>query len=315
LRECSSLEVADMLDLSSGTDGFVWLGDHNATLQRIGGKASQLSRLAGLHRIPPGFCISADVFGTSNQPRLSSQLRDEIAASYQLLAERAGVDQPRVAVRSSAIDEDGPLASFAGQHETFLNVVGVEAVIEAVERCLASATTAQALAYRQQHGLSTDEIGIAVLVQQLVLADVSAVLFSANPISGNRHEMVLTASWGLGESVVGGTVSPDTWIIDAASHDIIVSRIGSKQRMTVAIPGGTREVEVPRVLREQPSLTDAQIREIAQLGARLEAVLGWPVDIECAFAGGELFLLQCRPITTLGQLPAPERGGALEPVA
>jgi pyruvate,water dikinase len=315
LRERSSLEVADMLDLTSRTGSFVWLGDQNAALQSIGGKASQLSRLAGLHRVPPGFCISADVFGAARQPRLSSALREEIEASYQLLAERAGIDQPRVAVRSSAIDEDGPLASFAGQHETFLNVVGVEAIIEAVERCLASATTPQVIAYRQQHGLAIDAIGIAVLVQQLVLADVSAVLFSANPISGNRQEMVLTASWGLGESVVGGTVSPDTWIVDAASHDIVLSRIGSKQRMTVATQGGTREVEVPRVLREQPSLTDAQIREIAQLGACLEAALGWPVDIECAFAGGELYLLQCRPITTLGQLPGIEKGESSEPAA
>ena len=304
-----------MIDLSSRTGSFVWLGDHDATLQPIGGKASQLSRLAGLHRVPPGFCISANAFAGHPHPRLSLALREEIATSYQQLAERTGIAEPRVAVRSSAIDEDGPFASFAGQHETYLNIVGVEAVIEAVERCLASATTDQVLAYRQQHGLATTGIGIAVLVQQLVLADVSAVLFSANPISGRRDEMILTASWGLGESVVGGTVSPDTWVIDAASHDPIIARIGSKQRMTVAIPGGTREVDVPRMLREQPSLTEAQVREVAGLGARLERALGWPVDIEVAFVGGQLYLLQCRPITTLGHVANAGEGGIYQPAA
>jgi phosphoenolpyruvate synthase/pyruvate phosphate dikinase len=304
-----------MIDLSSRTDTVVWLGDRDAALQPIGGKAAQLSRLAGLHRVPPGFAIGAHAFGIGRNPRLSPELREQIAASYRLLAEQTGIDEPRVAVRSSAIDEDGPLASFAGQHDTFLNVTGIDAVIDAVERCLASATTDQTLAYRNLHGLATEGIGIAVLVQQLVLADVSAVLFSANPISGKRDEMILTASWGLGESIVGGTVSPDTWIIDAASQDIVVTRIGSKQRMTIAIPGGTREVEVPRMLREQPSLSEAQIREVALLGARLEAALGWPVDIEVAFAGGELFLLQCRPITTLGHVADTGIGGQLEPAA
>ena len=304
-----------MLDVSSRTGSFVWLGDRDAISQPIGGKAAQLSRLSGLHRVPPGFVIGAHAFGVSRNPRLSLELREQVAVSYRQLAELTGVGEPRVAVRSSAIDEDGPLASFAGQHETFLNVTGVEAVIEAVERCLASATTDQVLAYRQQHQLATEGIGIAVLVQQLVMADVSAVLFSANPISGKRDEMILTASWGLGESIVGGTVSPDTWVIDAASQDIVVTRIGSKQRMTIAIPGGTREVEVPRVLREQPSLSEAQIREVARLGAHLEAALGWPVDIEVAFAASELYLLQCRPITTLGHVADAGIGGQFEPAA
>jgi pyruvate,water dikinase len=298
-----------MLEMSPRTDNVVWLGDRDAALRPIGGKAAQLSLLSGLHRVPPGFCITADAFGPGRGHQLSPEQRGEIAASYEWLAERTGIAEPRVAVRSSAIDEDGPLASFAGQHETFLNITGVESVIEAVERCLASATTEQALAYRNLHGLATDGIGVAVLVQQMVMADVAGVLFSANPINGRRDEMILTASWGLGESIVGGTVSPDTWTVDAASHDIVVARTGSKQRMTVAIPGGTREVEVPRLLREQVSLSEAQVREVARLGARLEAAMGWPVDIEFAFSGGDLFLLQCRPITTLGQIDDHREGG------
>ena len=304
-----------MLELSTRTGSFVWLGDRDATLRPIGGKAAQLSRLAAAHRVPPGFVLGADVFTSGGSPRLSLELREQVAISYRQLAEQTGVDEPSVAVRSSAIDEDGPLASFAGQHDTFLNVTGVEAVIDAIERCLASATTDQALAYRNLHGLATEGIGIAVLVQQLVLSDVSAVLFSANPITGKRDEMILTASWGLGESIVGGTVSPDTWIVDAASHAIISTRIGNKQRMTIAVPGGSREVDVPRILREQPSLTDAQVREVAMLGSRLEASFGWPVDVECAFAAGELYLLQCRPITTLGYVTVAGKGGQLEEAA
>ncbi len=303
-----------MLDLNSKTDNVVWLGENHSNVHRIGGKAAQLSQLAGIYRVPPGFSIDAHAFGTGHH-RLSPELREQIAVAYQRLADETGIPDPPVAVRSSAIDEDGPRASFAGQHDTYLNVTGVEAVIEAVERCLDSATTDQTIAYRNLHGLSTDGIGIAVLVQLLVAADVSAVLFSANPISGKRSEMVLTASWGLGESIVGGTVSPDTWVIDAATHDIVITRIGSKQRMTIAFPGGTREVEVPRILREQPSLTDEQIREVARLGASLEAMLGWPVDVECAFAGGVLYLLQCRPITTLATVGTEGKGAQFEAAA
>lgn len=304
-----------MLELSTRTGSFVWLGDRDAALRPIGGKAAQLSRLAGAHRVPPGFVLSADVLATGGSPRLSLELREQVAISYRQLSEQTGVDEPPVAVRSSAIDEDGPLASFAGQHDTFLNVTGVEAVVDAIERCLASATTDQALAYRTLHGLATEGIGIAVLVQQLVLSDVSAVLFSANPITGKRDEMILTASWGLGESIVGGTVSPDTWIIDAASHEIVSTRIGNKQRMTIAVPCGSREVDVPRILREQPSMTDSQVREVAALGSRLDAAFGWPVDIECAFAAGDLYLLQCRPITTLGFVANAGEGGQLEAAA
>src|SRR5688572_25223515 len=114
-----------MLEFSSRMRSFVWLGDHDATRHPIGGKAAQLSRLSGMHRVPPGFAISANAFAGNPTQHLSPELREEIAASYQQLAIRTGVAAPRVAVRSSAIDEDGPLASFAGQHETFLNVVGV----------------------------------------------------------------------------------------------------------------------------------------------------------------------------------------------
>jgi phosphoenolpyruvate synthase/pyruvate phosphate dikinase len=127
------------------------------------------------------------------------------------------------------------------------------------------------------------------------------VIFSANPISGNRNEVVVTTSWGLGESVVSGTVTPDTWTVRKADLAVKEERIGAKERMTVAVTGGTREVTVPRLLRERTSLSRAQVTELAELVVELEEKVGQPVDIETAFAGDLLYLLQCRPITTLDE--------------
>jgi phosphoenolpyruvate synthase/pyruvate phosphate dikinase len=219
-----------------------------------------------------------------------------------------GQDQPAVAVRSSAVDEDGADTSFAGQHDTYLNIVGAEAVCEAVLRCWASAKAPRVLEYRRQHGLPVDGARIAVLVQQLILADVAGVVFSANPMTGRLGEVVINASLGLGESVVGGSVTPDTYVVSTESSpvdtpgawEVRQRGLAEKRRMTVAVAGGTREVDVPRLLWSRPSLQDAQIVEMARLAHDLERAMGWPVDLECAYRNDVLYLLQCRPITTLG---------------
>ncbi len=270
---------------------------------RVGGKAANLSRLAAHHRIPAGFNVTADAYRPDHPPDapLPADLTAELAAAYEALSRISGVPDVPVAVRSSALDEDGGLASFAGQHETELNLVGTDAVLGAVARTWASARNERALTYRMQQGLEIEEVRLAVLVQQLVLADTSAVVFSANPITGNREEIVVTASWGLGESVVSGTVTPDTWVVRKADLTVEEERIGAKERMTVAVPGGTREVAVPRLLGERASLREAQVAELAELAVRLEEEMGRPVDIEVAFAGDLLYLLQSRPITTLGE--------------
>ncbi|HLE28635.1 MAG TPA: PEP/pyruvate-binding domain-containing protein, partial [Anaerolineales bacterium] len=127
----------------------------------------------------------------------------------------------------------------------------------------------------------------------------SAVVFSANPVTGNRDEVMINASWGLGESIVGGTVTPDTFIVRKSDLAVINRVIADKQHMTVSAPGGTREVDVPRFLRNAASLTDEQVVEMAKLALTLEVTMEHPVDVEGAYAGGELYLLQCRPITTL----------------
>jgi pyruvate,water dikinase len=295
----------------------LWLGDP-ACGDRVlaGGKAATLSVLAARYRVPPGFCLSTAAFDQASASGLcrrdaaapaqtvAAALCDELATAYQMLAERCSVASPGVAVRSSAVDEDGRLASFAGQHETYLNVAGVEAVAEAVVHCWASALAPRALAYRQAQGLTTACGQMAVLVQHLVPADVSAIVFSANPLTGSRDEAVITASWGLGESIVGGSVTPDTYVTRKAGPALLFRQIAAKARMTVLVPGSTREVDVPRFLRRQPALTDAQVGEMAQLAVALEETMGWPVDLECAYHDGALYLLQCRPITTL---PSPER--------
>jgi len=226
-------------------------------------------------------------------------LYDQLTEAYQRMANQCGVNEPSVAVRSSAVDEDGDEASFAGQHETYLNIAGLEAVADAVVRCWQSLRSERALEYRRQYDLSVDNICLAVLVQQMVVADVSSVVFSANPVTGSRNEVVINASWGLGESIVGGTVTPDIYRVQKTGLLVMERQVSDKGRMTVSIPGGSREVDVPRLLRSQSTLDDKKVVEMARLAISLEERMGWPVDLECAINGDHLYLLQCRPITTL----------------
>jgi phosphoenolpyruvate synthase/pyruvate phosphate dikinase len=275
----------------------LWLGDPKSfDSALVGGKAANLSRLARMYaRVPDGFSLPVTVMDEAHP----SDLQSEITAAISDLMRCHSVPEFIAAVRSSAVDEDGATASFAGQHETYLNVVGADAIVQAVARCWESARSEQALAYRRRQGLSLERPQIAVLVQQLVAADVSAVVFSANPITGNRDEVLINASWGLGESIVGGTVTPDMYIVRKSDLAFVQRMVANKERMTVSAPSGTREVDVPRFLREEASLNDDQVREIAKLALAMETEMEHPVDVECAWAAGELYLLQCRPITTL----------------
>lgn len=277
--------------------GIHWLGSETCHAQEaVGGKAATLSRWASVHQVPPGFAIEA----LSPQiAALPDPLAAAIDAAYRMLAERRGTPDLPVAVRSSALDEDGVGASFAGQHDTYLNIRGADAVLDAVHRCMRSAASAEALAYRTQRGLALDNVRIAVLVQELVPSDVSAVAFSANPLNGDRNEIMINASWGLGESIVGGSVTPDTFVVARDTSSVLWRDIAQKERMTVLAEGGTREVDVPRERQSAPSLDDAHVLAIAGLAMKLDDATGRPVDIECAFAQNELYLLQCRPITTI----------------
>lgn len=284
----------------------LWLDDPSATdVSLVGGKAANLSALAARHPVPPGYAVVAPALGAvpqtvsaADSPFLPDDLLEAIAYAYLELGAKLGLDDPPVAVRSSGVDEDGSDAAFPGQFDTLLNISGAEAVCGAVQDCWASSRSERVAVYRRSQGIEHDG-GIAVLVQHLVAADSAAVAFSVNPVTGDRDEVMINANYGLGESIVGGTATPDTYVVRKADLVPAARTLGSKERMTVRTPAGTRDVGVPVLLRASWVLDDAQIAEIARLAVDLEAVMGRPVDIECAYEQGRLFLLQCRPITTL----------------
>jgi len=301
----------------------VWFGEERSQeVTLVGGKAASLSRLAGRYRVPPAFCLTTAAYEAWSRtarpahrqvpPPLPPTLLAGLRRAHAELERRSGADPLHLAVRSSAIDEDGAEASFAGQHETFLNVVGVDAVVEALVRCWTSGRSERALAYRHSKGLDGTTIHLAVLVQQLVPADASAVVFSADPVTGRRDHVLIDASFGLGESIVGGSVTPDAFRVDKSTRQVVERSLGSKAVMHVPAPGGTREVPVPRPLRSQPALSDGQCAACTDLAVSLEAELGHPVDLECAFHGGDLYLLQCRPITRMPADPKDVRGAGPE---
>ena len=272
----------------------LWLGEPRAADPALaGGKAAALSRLAAGRRVPPGFVL------TLPGATLDRSARAAVAAAYRTLAERCGVADPPVAVRSSALEEDGAEASFAGQHDTVLGVAGAERVWWAISRCTASFAGERAAAYRRRAGLPDAPERAAVLVQWLVPADAAGVVFSANPVTGARDEVLVNAAWGLGESVVSGTVTPDLVVVDRASLAVRGRVVADKARMTVPVAGGVREVPVPARLARMPAIDDAKALAAAALAVALERETGRPVDLEVAWAGADLFLLQCRPITTL----------------
>src|SRR5262249_53045248 len=155
--------------------------------------------------------------------------------------------------------------------ETFLNVVGLDPLMGAIGRCWESFTAPHAIEYRRKQGLPIAGVRVAVLVQQLVIADTSAVIFTADPVTANRDVVVINASWGLGESIVGGTVTPDVYVINKQGATVERRTIAEKRRMTVAVLGGTAEVPVPSFLRARPSLTEEQLAEMVRLSLALEA--------------------------------------------
>ncbi len=282
-----------------------WLGEAGCgDPARVGGKAASLSRFARRYDVPPGFCLVPPVAGDA---------RDELTQQYARLAALTARADPPVAVRSSAADEDSGEASFAGQHETFLNVVGPDAVAEAVAACWASAHTERAASYRTSRGLPPPRDRIPVLVQALVAADTSGVVFTVNPVTGDRDEIVVDVSWGLGESVVAGAVTPDHFVLRRDDLAIGERRVADKERMTVPAAHGTAEVDVPWALRRRPAIDDAQAQAMARLALELERETARPVDVECCWAAERLWLLQCRPVTTLK--PDEERSAAWQPTS
>lgn len=209
------------------------------------------------------------------------------------------MEQTPVAVRSSATAEDLPDASFAGQQETYLHVRGEDALLRAVQRCWASLWTARAMAYRARQGIDPASVRLAVVVQHMVPADASGILFTVNPLTGIHDEAVINAAWGLGEAIVGGRVTPDTVVVDKASGQVTYEEIGDKGVMTVPVAEGTAEVQVDPPQRRQAVLRPERAVELARLGRQIETYFREPQDIEWALADGRFFILQSRAVTAL----------------
>ncbi|PNI09465.1 phosphoenolpyruvate synthase [Arthrobacter sp. AFG7.2] len=219
----------------------------------------------------------------------------ELEAAYGNL----GTGETPVAVRSSATAEDLASASFAGQQETSLNVRGIDALTDAVIDCWASLWTARAMAYRAREGVRPDQVRLAVVVQHMVEAEAAGVMFTANPANGRRDQTVISAAWGLGESVVSGTVTTDDVVVDAGTGTVVSRQTADKDVMTVYAENGIREQPVAAARRRAPVLDDQAAADLAAMGQRTADHFGVPQDIEWARAGGAFFLLQSRPITAL----------------
>jgi len=210
----------------------------------------------------------------------------------------ADVGEGAVAVRSSAVGEDSARLSFAGQYTTLLNVVGLDAVTEAVQACWASAWSAKALRYRIMNDLSLREVEMAVVIQTIVAAEKSGVLFTVNPVTGSDGEFVVSAAYGLGEAVVSGAVDPDTVVLERATGAVRGETLGAKEERIDPLPeGGCRIRAVSASERSVPVLTATELRELHREGTRLEQVMGGPQDVEWALADGQLWILQSRPVT------------------
>ncbi len=224
-------------------------------------------------------------------------IRREIDAAYGKLGEGA------VAVRSSATAEDLPDTSFAGQYSSYLNISGREELVTHIRRCWASLWNYRALSYRLRRNAGGDDPAHGVVVQRMVDAGKSGVLFTANPVNGRRDQMLLDASWGLGELIVGGEVTPDEWVITHDTGRILRETIADKVRMTVQREGGVCERVVPGEWRSAPTLDDGELSRLHELGKEVQRHFGFPQDIEWAHSDGEFFLVQTRPITSLYPLP------------
>ena len=228
---------------------------------------------------------------------------------YNELCQRVGEDDTDVAIRSSATAEDLPEASFAGQQDTFLHVSGDDEVIEYIRKCWASLFEARAIFYREENDFEHSKVYIAVVVQKMANADKAGVMFTVNPSTGEEIALI-EGSWGLGESVVSGDVTPDNYQVDKKNNEIINVTISDEKVMYTNDEKGTSiKVDVPDELRKERVLSDEELIELTEMGKRVQAHYGEPMDTEWAFEKDMLFLLQARPITTLGDADAEAEGG------
>jgi phosphoenolpyruvate synthase/pyruvate phosphate dikinase len=302
----------------------------------VGGKGAHLGELSHIEgiRVPPGFCVTTNAFRTiiAQAPSiddllarlsrldpgdrtaigtLSAEIRqalegiaipDDVAAAITVALARLG-EHAAYAVRSSATAEDLPTASFAGQHDTYLNIVGPAAILQHVSRSCASLFSEQAVTYRLRNGFDHRDVHMAVVVQQMVFPQAAGILFTADPVTSNRKVASVEASFGLGEALVSGLVNADVYTV--RDGEVVAKAVATKQLAIYASPaGGTQHQTIEAERQQQPALSDAQVVRLAQLGRRIEAHFSRPQDIEWCLVDGGFQIVQSRPITTLFPIPA-----------
>lgn len=305
----------------------------------VGGKGANLGEMkqAGFP-IPPGYCLTANAYRkiiavNDLEPKIRTLLEDlnventkkldEIAKKIQNLILRANIPDelvkeifdlyhhlkpgnktPLVAVRSSATAEDLPDASFAGQQESYLNIKGEANLIQAVRKAWASLFGARAIYYRQTKGFDHFRVALAIPVQLMVQSDVSGVMFSVNPVTNNKNQIIIEAAWGLGDYIVQGVVTPDHYVVNKQDFTIHSRLIADQPVMEVyKFPSGVKKVNVPAKQAKRAKLTDDQIIDLARIGETIQKHYYFPQDMEWALEKGELFIVQSRPITTLNLHP------------
>jgi rifampicin phosphotransferase len=322
----------------------------SADVDLVGGKGANLGEMTQAELpVPPGFCLTAGAYrqfidhhelehairmildgidlqdaddleascgfirDLINENPIPEAMQLEILESYRLLGQQLGLQERAafpVAVRSSATAEDLPTASFAGQQDTYLNVCGEESLLANVKSCWASLWTTRAVTYRTRQGFDHHKVYLAVVVQAMIPSEVAGIMFTANPVDGDLEVAVVNASWGLGEAIVSGLVTPDTLMVHKRRGEILSRLIASKDCcMRYATQGGVEKLETPAEQRLMPALTDSQALELVSIGSRIEAHYGTPQDIEWAYAQGHWYILQVRPVTTLAgeaELPSHE---------
>lgn len=317
------------------------LSDTRAALASVGGKGLSLAKLAQAgFPIPKGFHITTNAYrafieANGLQPRILALLKDAdpalpsaletasasisrlfaeskippditsaIITAYIDLNPQSSIENLKsVAVRSSATAEDLPQASFAGQQETYLNIRGEDQLLDAVKKCWASLWTARAIAYRANQSIDPHTVALAVVVQEMVDAEFSGILFTANPITGHRDEMVINAAWGLGEAIVSGRVSPDTITVEKTTGKVKQYDVAKKTVRTVLAESGTGEETLKGWRARSKVMKEAQVHELVGMARSIESFYGSPQDIEFCFARNQFFIVQSRPITAMPPEP------------
>lgn len=303
--------------------------DDDVSLGLAGGKGLNLAKLSkSKFQVPPGFIITTNFYRkiveehniedfikerlqstSSNEFKELEQISKSIRAKFESLIIKEDLFAPikkayerigssNVSVRSSATAEDLEDLSFAGQHDTILNVLGIESLKKAILTCLGSLWTSRAIGYRQQNHIPHDNLSLAVIVQTMVQSEISGVLFTVNPLTGNRNEYVIDSTFGLGEALVSGMIEPDHYVMNALNGKIINKTIGSKKKSIVSVNGGgIKEEKLDNKSNE--TLSKKDLTQLVKLGQEVSSFYGYPQDIEWAFVQNNLYLLQSRPVTTL----------------